>query len=158
MQKKIFLFAFLGLLILVGPCRSSWDRWFYTPANTPCMPISYPDRARFDLESYEVYTFETAASYTDVVDFYRTHLKFDPPLRTDYDDTVEWKEYPIRDIGILFECYANLTDYTVESGCIFVRNEDGTGIVDVSWAYYDDFVASCYRLPKIEPEDYQETP
>src|SRR5688572_11054290 len=110
MFKKIFPFALLGLLIVVGPRRSYWDWMFYAPVNTPCVPISYPDGARFDLKSYEVYTFETNTAYTDVVDFYRTHLKFDPPLRTDYDDTVEWNEYPIRDIGILFECYANLTD------------------------------------------------
>lgn len=158
MLKKILLVTLLGLLILVGLWGFLWGWTYYNPRNATCIPISYPDGAMLDVESFEVYTFETNAAYSEVVDFYRTNLKFDPPLKTKYEDVIEWDEYPIRDVGILFECGSKLNSYQLELSCIFVRDENGKGVIDITWSYADNAAAPCYTLPGIEPEDYLQTP
>jgi hypothetical protein len=143
--------------MLIGICGSVLYGMFRAPTNTPCTPISYPEGNRLDVESTKIYTFEPASSYADVVDFYRTHLKFDPPLKTKYE-TVVWREYPIRDIGILFQCGSKLNGYEVEQGCIFVHKNLGKSVVDITWSYAEVAATSCYVLPEIEPEDYLITP
>jgi hypothetical protein len=117
------------------------------------MPIEYPNGNKLDVESTEIYTFETDTTYSELLDFYRTNLKFDPPLRTKYE-TVEWVEYPIRDIGVLFQCGSILNGYELELGCIFVNEKKGKGVVDITWSYSEGAATPCYVLPEIEPEDY----
>lgn len=157
MRKLIFPSTLLGFILLVGICAplSSWIA--QTPKNTPCNPISYPDGVRLDVKSTKAYTYETISSYNDVVDFYRTHLKFDPPLKTKYE-TVEWIEYPIRESGVLFQCGSKLNGYELELGCIFVHDENGKGIVEITWSYSEGAATPCYVLPGIEPEDYLKIP
>lgn len=157
MRKMILPSTLLGLIILIAICGSFLYGMFRAPTNTPCTPISFPDGNPLNVESTKIYTFEPASSYAEVVDFYRTHLKFDPPLKTKYE-TVEWVEYPIRDVGILFKCGSKLNGSELELGCVFVRNENGQGIVDITWSYAEGAAAPCYVLPGIEPEDYLKTP
>ena len=157
MRKIILLSALLGLLVVLGICGSFAYWMFRTPTNTPCTPILYPEGNRLDVESTKVYTIETVATYSDLVAFYRTNLKFDPPLKTKYE-TVEWVEHSIRDVGILFQCGSKLNSYELELGCIFVHEENGKGIVDITWSYSEGAATPCYVLPEIEPEDYLKTP
>ena len=114
-----------------------------------------------DIESTKFYTFETNDPYPNVVDFYRTHLVIDPS-RKDRDKEVDIDEYSIRGSGILFVCFHILGGFfgdAVEIGCVFVRDEDGLGIVEVAWSYRATTTAGCYyMLPDIEPEDYLITP
>jgi hypothetical protein len=117
------------------------------------MPIEYPGGNTLDVESTEVYTFETDTTYSELLDFYRINLKFDPPLITKYE-TVEWKEYPIRNVGVLFECGSKLNGYELELGCIFVHDKNGKGVVDITWSYSEGAAIPCDVLPGIEPEDY----
>jgi len=118
------------------------------------MPIGYPDGNKIVVESSrENYSFETSNSYQKVVGFYRTNLKFNPPIEGGYG-TIEWEEYPIRDIGILFECGSVLNDYESELGCIFVHDKDGKVIIDLLWSYNEGPGIPCDTLPDIEPEDY----
>jgi len=71
-------------------------------------------------------------------------------------------EYSIRDSGILFVCAHTLGGFfgdEVEIGCVYVRDDNGMGNVEVAWSYGATTTAGCdYMLPDIEPEDYLLTP
>lgn len=67
-------------------------------------------------------------------------------------------EHSIRDRGILFVCGYTLGGPfgdEVEIGCVFVRNENNLGIVEVAWSYGATTTAGCdYMLPDIARGDY----
>jgi hypothetical protein len=156
MKRKIFIA--LSILIPCIFCSVYLYSYFAPPTNTPCTPIGYPDGNKLEVESTKIYTFETNEAYSDVINFYRESLKFDPPVRDNYGE-ITWQEYPIRDIGILFLCGSILDGYTSELGCIFVQEKDGLSMINIIWSYQVDGPAtSCYVLPDIEPEDYLRTP
>lgn len=157
MHKHILSYNLLALILLIGICGSILAWIMCAPTNTPCTPIEYPNGNKLDIESTEIYTLQTDRSYSDLLDFYRSNLKFDPPLVTKYE-LVEWREYPIRDIGILFRCGSKLNGYELELGCIFVRDENGRGTVDITWSYSEGAATPCDVLPGIELEDYLGTP
>jgi hypothetical protein len=117
------------------------------------MPIDYPDGKKIEAKQREIYTFETSDPYDDVYKFFRTNLKLDPQTDDRYE-LATWKEYSIRDIGVLFECVSKLNSYESELGCIFVNKEEGNVVVYAMWSYNEGPGLPCYFLPEIEPDDY----
>lgn len=149
MRRKPFVFYLI--LVFCIFCGVILYSCFAPPANTPCTPLGHPDGKKLYIESTKIYTFQTNAPYSDVVDFYRTH---NPP-REDKDNKIDVKEYDIHDRGILFVCFHVLGGFLgdeVEIGCVFVRDEKGQGVVDVAWSYGATTTAGCdYMLPDIAP-------
>ena len=156
MRHKRYLI--LGLFSLSLLCGIYLYSCFAPPTNTPCAPIEYPNGNKSDVESRKIYTFETNDTYADVVAFYETRLKDEPPPEDNYGP-ITWDAYPIRNDGILFVCGSILDGYTSEIGCIYVREKSGKGVIDITWSYQVDGPAvSCDVLPGIEAEDYLKTP
>lgn len=150
-MKKSYI-AFSVLLLCVF-CSGLLYSCFRPPANTPCMPIDYPDGKKIEAKQRKIYTFETSDPYDDVYKFFRMNLKLDPQTNNSYE-LATWKEYSIRDIGILFECVSKLNSYESELGCIFVNKKEGNVVVYAMWSYNEGPGIPCYFLPEIEPDDY----
>ena len=152
MKNKNILLVISALLIssLCSVCLYSS---FMPPTNTPCMPIGYPEGKKIDAGQGKIYTFESIDAYHHIIAFYRANLKFDPPIE-DRNGPIVWKEYPIRNIGVLFECGSSLNYYESELSCIFIHNKEGGVTIDIIWSYNQGPGIPCYVLPEIEPEDY----
>ena len=143
----------LGILSLSLLCGVLLYSCFAPPTNTPCTPIEYPNGNKLDVESGKIYTFETNDAYADVVAFYETTLNSEPRPEDSYGPII-WDVYPIREEGVLFECFSILDGILAETGCIYVSEKYGKGAIDMTWSYAEVEAAPCYVLPGIEPEDY----
>ncbi|HMN15084.1 MAG TPA: hypothetical protein PKD55_22425, partial [Bellilinea sp.] len=157
MYKHKALIVLTGFLFLLVVCIFISLSITQTPLNTPCSPIVYPEGNKAEWTPSEVYTFETSTHYENVVDFYRSHLRFDPPFKTKYE-VVEWVEHSIQKKGVLFECGSKLNNYEVELGCIFIHKTQGNVAIDIMWSYGEGAPTPCYVLPEVEPEDYLVSP
>lgn len=118
------------------------------------MPIDYPVGKKIEAEQHKIYTFETSDAYDDVYKFYRGNLELNPHTGDDYE-LATWREYPIREIGVLFECGSYISRNQTELGCLFVnKTESGTVIIYAMWSYNEGPGIPCYELPELEAEDY----
>lgn len=143
----------ISIFLLCALCGGTLYSCFSPPQNTPCMPIDYPEGKKIEAEQYKIYTFQTKDSSDVVYEFYKTTLEMNPLPDDDYQ-LATWREYSIRDIGVLFECVSRLNNYESELGCIFVNKTDERTVVYTMWSYNEGPGMPCYDLPEIEAEDY----
>ncbi len=152
-NKLSIVFSMFLLCILCGGILYSC---FRPPSNTPCMPIDYPLGKKIEAEQHKTYTFKTSDAYDDVYRFYRGKLELNQQIGDKYE-LATWREYPIRDIGVLFECLSYLSKNETELGCLFVnKTEGGKVVIYAMWSYNEGPGIPCYYLPEIEAEDYQD--
>ena len=152
-SNKLFIVVSLFLLCLI--CSGTLYSCLRPPTNTPCMPRNYPAGHKMEAKQSEIYTLETSDPYEDVYKFYKTTLEMNPLPKHEYQ-LATWREYPIRDIGVLFECVSKLNGYESELGCIFVNKTDQQTVIHAMWSYNEGPGVACYVLPEIEAEDYLE--
>ena len=141
--SKMYKFGIvLMLAIVVSLCLLSliWYDGYFLP-HKPCRPISYPNGEKPWLKPGQSYFHSTNDSVDKVLQFYTNRL-----IKVDEDGIFWWELEQLEEFKYLYKCAAtDLNGLTIESGCIFVsQNEDVTLIETI--LYRSDTVTRPCRV------------
>lgn len=134
LKLAVSICLFIVVLLFWQSCTPSME-------NLACLPINFPEQERGGRESYEVQRYYVEIPFDTVLDFYETSLiPVDFPYESEFG---RWEMERIDGSQVLLSCAAQVNTLEMESGCIYIRGEGYTTLIETVWYISGDAAPWC---------------